>query len=45
MNGGLYGFAGVAKLAAMTEDAYLNKKDRKVVISLKGFGCASCLTG
>lgn len=45
MNGGLYGLAGVAKLAAMTEDAYLNKKDRKAVISLKGFGCASCLSG
>ena len=44
MNGGLYGFAGIAKLAALMEDAHRNKKDRKTVISLKGFGCASCLT-
>lgn len=43
MNGGLYGFSGIAKLAARIEDAYLNKKDRRSVISLKGFGCASCL--
>ncbi len=44
MNAGLYGFAGIEKLAALMEDAYLNVKDRKAVISLKGFGCASCLT-
>ena len=45
LNAGLYGFSGITKLAALIEDAYLNKKDRKTVISLKGFGCASCLTG
>ncbi len=43
MNAGLYGFAGIKKLAALMENAFLCKKDRKTVISHKGFGCASCL--
>ena len=43
LNAGMYGFEGITKLAALIEDAYCNPKDRKSVISLKGFGCASCL--
>lgn len=43
LNGGHYGYSGIKKLAELMTDAYENKKDRKRVISLKGFGCASCL--
>lgn len=42
-NGGYYGFAGIAKLAELMEDAFENPKDRRRVIQLKGFGCQSCL--
>lgn len=40
---GLYGFDGIIRLAAQIEDAFENKKDRKVVIQHKGMGCQSCL--
>ncbi len=38
-NGGLYGFEGIKKLAALMEQAYLFPKDRKTVIQQKGWGC------
>lgn len=43
MNGGYYGFSGIKKLAELMADAYTTAKDRKKVVSLKGWGCASCL--
>lgn len=43
LNGGYYGYSGIVKLAELMTDAYRNEKDRKRVISLKGYGCASCL--
>ena len=38
--GTLYGFDGIAKLAALIADAYKNKKDRRTVIQQKGYGCS-----
>ncbi len=43
INGGYYGFAGIAKLAALMTDAFRIPKDRKTVLRHKGIGCASCL--
>ena len=43
MNGGYYGFSGIEKLAALMTEAYRTPKDRRTLISHKGFGCASCL--
>ncbi len=44
MNGGLYGFSGIKKLAELIAEAYDTPKDKRRLISHKGFGCASCLT-
>ena len=44
MNGGLYGFSGIKKLAELISEAYDTPKDKRRLISHKGFGCASCLT-
>ena len=41
--GGMYGFDGVAKLAALIEDAAVHAKDTDTVIQHKGLGCRSCL--
>ena len=41
--GGMYGFDGVAKLAALIEDATAHEKDTETVIQHKGLGCRSCL--
>ena len=41
--GGMYGFDGVAKLAALIEDAAIHEKDTEIVIQHKGLGCRSCL--
>ncbi len=41
--GGMYGFDGVAKLAALIEDAAIHEKDTETVIQHKGLGCRSCL--
>ena len=43
VNGGYYGFEGIAKIAALMIDAYTTPKDRREVLKLKGLGCASCL--
>lgn len=44
MNGGSYGFDGIVKLCALLEEACREPKDKRKLISHKGFGCASCLT-
>ena len=41
--GGMYGFDGVARLAALIEDAATHEKDTERVIQHKGLGCRSCL--
>jgi len=41
--GGMYGFDGVARLAALIEDAATHEKDTETVIQHKGLGCRSCL--
>ncbi|MDO5133383.1 MAG: nitrogenase component 1 [Eubacteriales bacterium] len=41
--GGLWGFTGIAKLAALMEDAYLHEKDTRELVPRKGFGCACVL--
>ena len=41
--GGMYGFDGVARLAALIEDAAAHEKDTETVIQHKGLGCRSCL--
>ncbi len=43
VNGGYYGFSGIAKIAELMIDAYNTPKDRREVLRLKGLGCASCL--
>lgn len=42
-SGGLYGYDGVVRLAGLMQDAFLHKKDRKLVIQRKGLGCESCI--
>ncbi len=39
--GGLYGFDGICKISEMIRDAYLNEKDTKAIIQVKGWGCCS----
>ena len=41
--GGMYGFDGVARLAALIEEAAAHEKDTETVIQHKGLGCRSCL--
>ena len=41
--GGMYGFDGIAKLAALMTDAMTHEKDTEKVIQHKGLGCRSCL--
>ena len=41
--GGMYGFDGIARLAALIEDAAAHEKDTERVIQHKGLGCRSCL--
>ncbi|MBR6044258.1 MAG: hypothetical protein IKP47_01355 [Ruminococcus sp.] len=43
VNGGYYGFAGIAKIAGLMREAHLEPKDRAGLLRLKGMGCASCL--
>ena len=40
--GGMYGFDGICKLAEMIEDAYMNTKDVRNIIQIKGWGCGVC---
>ena len=41
--GGLWGFAGITKLAAQMEDAFLHEKDTRKLVPRKGFGCTCVL--
>lgn len=41
-NGGMYGFSGICSLAAQMEDAFLNEKNTKELIQIKGMGCGCC---
>lgn len=43
VGGGYYGFSGIRKIADLMADAFVNAKDRKEKLRLKGMGCASCL--
>ena len=43
MNGGYYGFSGICAMAEQMCDAVRHPKDRKPLLSHKGFGCESCL--
>lgn len=45
MNGGYYGFAGICAMADQMREAARIPKDRKRLLSHKGFGCESCLAG
>ena len=38
-DGGLFGFGGIAELAALMEDACLHPKDTRALIQIKGLGC------
>ncbi|MEG1426801.1 MAG: nitrogenase component 1 [Oscillospiraceae bacterium] len=41
--GGMYGFDGICKLAEMMIDGFLQKKDTKSLIQIKGLGCGCCV--
>lgn len=41
--GGMWGFSGIEKLAALMEDAFLHEKDTRDLVPRKGFGCACLL--
>ena len=41
--GGMWGFSGIRKMAALMEDAYKNTKDTRDLIPRKGLGCESIL--
>ena len=40
--GGLYGFDGVGKLAALLREAYRTPKDTRSIIQIKGWSCGGC---
>jgi nitrogenase molybdenum-iron protein alpha/beta subunit len=42
-NGPLYGFDGIVELSRMMTDAFLNVKDLKKTLDIKGWGCESCI--
>ena len=41
--GGLYGFGGIFRLAKEMEEAFLEEKDTRRLIQIKGLGCESCI--
>ena len=41
--GGYFGFMGIIKLLDLLVDAFANKKDTKLLVQKKGWGCISCL--
>ncbi|MCD8018812.1 MAG: nitrogenase component 1 [Clostridiales bacterium] len=41
--GGLYGYAGICRLAEMMREAFCETKDTKDLIMRKGLGCESCI--
>ncbi len=42
-SGGYYGYDGIVRVMELMEEAFLNTKDRKELIQMKGYGCESCL--
>ena len=42
-NGPLYGFDGIVELSRMMTDAFINVKDLKKTLDIKGWGCDSCI--
>ncbi|MCR4721700.1 MAG: nitrogenase [Lachnospiraceae bacterium] len=42
-NGPLYGFDGIVELSRMMTDAFINVKDLKKTLDIKGWGCESCI--
>ena len=42
-SGGLYGFDGIFQIANQMKEAFCHKKDRKILIQRKGYGCESCI--
>lgn len=40
-NNGLYGYDGISKLADAMIDAFMNKKDTRKIIQVKGWGCSA----
>lgn len=41
--GGFMGYGGILEIARLMREAYLEKKDRKVLIQRKGYGCLSLI--
>ena len=41
--GGMWGFSGIRKMAALMEDAFKNTKDTRDLVPRKGLGCESIL--
>ena len=42
-SGGLYGYDGILGITELLLDAFRHKKDTKVIIQRKGYGCESCI--
>ena len=42
-NGPLYGFDGIVRLSEMMTESFLNAKDLKKTLDIKGWGCESCI--
>ncbi len=40
-SGGYMGYGGIVEIARLMREAFLEKKDRKVLIQRKGYGCLS----
>jgi len=41
--GGMYGFDGICRIAALMTEAYNSTKDTRSLIQAKGLGCESCI--
>ncbi|MCI6732019.1 MAG: nitrogenase [Lachnospiraceae bacterium] len=41
--GGLWGFDGIRRMAALMKEAFLEKKDTEDLVPRKGLGCESCV--
>ncbi|MCR5584202.1 MAG: nitrogenase component 1 [Lachnospiraceae bacterium] len=41
--GGFLGYDGIIRFTELMADGFLNKKDRRKLIRVKGFGCESCI--
>ncbi len=41
--GGLWGYSAITALCAMIQEAYLEEKDMRRLVTIKGWGCECCL--